>query len=140
MSVESRSHVGAQFRQLPMFMSAREIKSQYDPWHGDFEDDYETPGELWDRKYEESVDFGYHMTIPKEGVRRPVALEVVDPWWNGNKKPEIMGGHHRIEVMSRHKPDSLMPVEHFDDFYGARRSQASHSQAEYDEAARRGSR
>ena len=141
MSVESRSHIGAQFKQLPMFMSAREIKSQYDPWHGDFEihedGSEETPRELWDRKYEESMDFGYHMTIPKEGVRRPVALESVDPWWNGNKKPEIMGGHHRIEVMARHKPDALMPVEHVSDFKEARRSQATHDQADIDEQVRR---
>lgn len=136
----SQSGSRAQFSQLPMFMSAREIKSQYAPWHGDFEEhedgSKESPRELWDRKYEESLEFGYHKTIPKEGVRRPVALEVVDPWWNGNKRPEIMGGHHRIEIMARHKPDALMPVEHFDDFYGARRSQATHNQADIDEQVR----
>lgn len=141
MSVESRSHVGAQFKQLPMFMSAREIKSQYDPWHGDFEihedGSEETPRELWDRKYLESMDYGHHMTIPKEGVRNPVALEVTHPWWNGSKKPEIMGGHHRIEVMSRHRPDALMPVEHVSDFKEARRSQATHDQADIDEQVRR---
>lgn len=137
----SQSGSRAQFSQLPMFMSAREIRDQYEPWHGDFEyhedGSQETPQELWDRKYQESMDFGYHMTIPKEGVKRPVALEVVHPWWNGNKKPEIMGGHHRIEVMARHKPDALMPVEHLDDFWEAKRSQASHDQADIDEAVRR---
>ena len=83
MSVESRSHVGAQFKQLPMFMSAREIKSQYDPWHGDFEYDEdgneETPRELWDRKYEESKESGVHLSVVEGGVKRPVALESVDP-------------------------------------------------------------
>lgn len=135
---QSGSH--AQFSQLPMFMSAREIKSQYAPWHGDFEEhedgSKESPRELWDRKYMESMDYGYHMTIPKEGVRNPVALEVVNPWWQGHKEPEIMGGHHRIEVMSRHKPDALMPVEHVLNFREAQRSQASHDQADYDQQAR----
>lgn len=135
----SQSGSRAQFSQLPMFMSAREIKSQYDPWHGDFEDDYETSDELWDRKYQEAT-LGKEPTLDKqvlrEGVKRPVALEVVDPWWNGNKKPEIMGGHHRIEVMSRHRPDALMPVEHVSDFAEARRSQASHDQADIDEQVR----
>ena len=135
----SQSGSRAQFSQLPMFMSAREIKSQYDPWHGDFEDDYETSDELWDRKYQEAT-LGKEPTLDKqvlrEGVKRPVALEVVDPWWHGDKKPEIMGGHHRIEIMARHKPDALMPVEHVSDFKDARRSQATHDQAEISEQAR----
>ena len=135
----SQSGSRAQFSQLPMFMSAREIKSQYDPWHGDFEDDYETSDELWDRKYQEAT-LGKEPTLDKqvlrEGVKRPVALEVVHPWWNGDKKPEIMGGHHRIEIMARHKPDALMPVEHVSDFKEARRSQASHDQADIDEQVR----
>ena len=48
-----------------------------------------------------------------------------------------MGGHHRIEVMARHKPDALMPVEHVSDFEEARRSQATHDQADIDEQVRR---
>ena len=142
MSVESGAHVGAQFKQLPMFMSAREIKSQYMAWGGDREPtgdegEIETDEELFDRKYKEAVADGLHHSVLSEGVKRPVALEVTHPWWNGNKKPEIMGGHHRIEVMARHKPDALMPVEHVSDFKEARRSQATHDQADIDEAVRR---
>ena len=112
-----------QFQQLPMFMSAREIKSRYSPWPGDFEEhedgSAESPREVWDRKYNESLDFGLHRSVLKDGVKHPVALQA------GGADPLIMGGHHRIEVMSRNRPDALMPVEHFEDFWDAQKSQGS---------------
>lgn len=109
-----------QFRQLPMFMSAREIRSQYSPWPGDrFEVQTrqglrdETDAEMWNRKRRQASQGSLDRKILSEGVRNPVYLESPDPKEPLDRGPYLLGGHHRIAVMSEHKPDALVPVEHF---------------------------
>jgi len=134
----------AQFSQLPMFMTAREIRSQYAPWEGDRETNehghMETDEQMWARKRHEA-SLGVEPTLDKqvmrEGVKNPIPLQHVDPWWSGNAKPQLMGGQHRVAVMYEHRPDALMPVEHFEDFGDARRSETTRERSEIEAAARR---
>lgn len=133
--------VSQQFHQLPMFMSAREIRSNYQALDADREDytDWDDPDEpttqetdddLFDRKYEEATVNTFHSpndsrsladAIVEDGVKNPISLQVPD--LNGSQgKPQILGGHHRVAVMEIYKPDSLMPVEHFRGSGEARRS------------------
>jgi hypothetical protein len=136
------TRAGQQFRQLPMFMSAREIRNQYQAIDGDRSDTHplrphprpenfdkwiENDDQLFNRKYEESwapnrkVSSGRTLgdDILKHGVENPVSLQVDLEKTGSAKKPEILGGHHRLAVMGVHKPDELMPVEHFKDSYEA---------------------
>lgn len=133
--------VGAQFRQLPMFMSAREIRSQYVPWDNDREwvdhrGDWETDEEVWGRKLSEARESGLDRDVVSHGVRNPVPLEHVDPWWHGNRTPQLMGGQHRVAVMSQERPDDLMPVEHFEDFKDVKRADRAREDAEVREMVR----
>ena len=125
-----------QFKQLPMFMSAREIRSQYQALDGDRETDSdgwrESDDDLFDRKYEESYATkhlnGDYLAdhIAEHGVENPVSLQA-DPLNTGSfDKPEILGGHHRIAVMETSRPDDLMPVEHYHSVGEARKSKGVH--------------
>lgn len=136
-----------QFHQLPMFMSAREIRTDYQALDGDRDDrvahDWdaspevhrpETDDELFGRKADEAwgdydhspnthLSLGEH--ILRHGVENPVSL--MDPaapkWDMGSQgKPQILGGHHRVAVMEQEKPTALMPVEHFTSVKEAKRS------------------
>lgn len=109
-------NVGKQFQQLPMFMTAHEIKSQYRPWQADrravevpdpdIGHTYrmETDSELWDRKAREAPDHGLTKTSVKHGIHTPV------PLLEGR---EVWDGHHRVAAAAVHTPDSLIPVEHY---------------------------
>jgi hypothetical protein len=129
------NRAGQQFRQLPMFMTAREITSQYQALDGDRRGNWETAGSiedddrLFDRKYREAETdkwWGSDGTrtnlkdnILDEGVKNPVSLQVNMQKTGSRGKPEILGGHHRVAVMNDHKPDTFMPVEHFKDSWDA---------------------
>lgn len=123
-----------QFHQLPMFMSAREIRDQYQALDGDRHHavpDFgsgipldkgtpETDDELFDRKAEEADsrrapdgDYLYD-SIAKHGVLSPVLLRAPGGGTGSLGKPEILGGHHRVAVMHDIRPDELMPVEHYE--------------------------
>jgi hypothetical protein len=142
-------HVGQQFHQLPMFMSAREIRAQYQALDGDrdlvygddgWNDHPETDDQLFDRKYEEAhetddFDSGHTLadSVRWDGVRNPISLQVAQekpahrfdlptPTVGSLGKPQILGGHHRLAVMDRHRPDDLMPVAHFEDALQAHKS------------------
>lgn len=128
-------HVGTQFRQLPMFMSAHEIRSQYQGLDGDrddvmdeFEDRPETDEELFQRKSHEAEWEGYDGSpslwdrLEKEGVKNPISLQADHTQKGSLGRPEILGGHHRVAVMSHIKPHALMPVEHFENYEDAQRS------------------
>lgn len=125
-------------QQLPMFMSARDIKEQYQPLPGDrgevthldpnrddlrlvFRD--ETDEEFWDRKAEEAADIptstreGYttdlYSDIQDRGVQHPVHLSAMSQRRREHfGKDMVVGGHHRIAVMDEDRPDDLMPVLH----------------------------
>jgi len=128
-----------QFHQLPMFMSAREIKSQYQPLDADrlsvnadghaeafgvkgpfslMESDYQ----LYARKLRESGG-DLERDIMANGVTNPILLEDgTDPnggGWHG--RMQIVGGHHRVAVMLRRAPDQLMPVEHHKNLRAAKK-------------------
>ena len=134
-----KHNVGQQFHQLPMFMSAREIRGGWQPLVGDVQSvqDHigwrrEKPDEVWDRKYQESEnprlvhdeptgvwsreDRPLRDEILERGVEKPVHLQVPD---GDDTKPQVLGGHHRIAVMNEHKPDELMPVLFHDGIFSA---------------------
>lgn len=141
----SASGSSVQFHQLPMFMSAREIRDSHQALDGDRKQETpafgsgiplhmgrrETDDELYDRKAEEATgrrapggDYLYEH-IAKHGVMNPIIL--TDPtapqWAMGSQgKPQVLGGHHRVAVMSDVRPDELMPVEHFKDMPTARKA------------------
>lgn len=136
---------GEQFHQLPMFMSANEIKSNYQslpgdrkesgPWH---DMKVETDEQLYSRKANEAKHRGkgsrsggpsLYQSIAKEGVKDPIPLSVNPPSennpWIGHKTrdfttPEVVGGQHRIAVMGETQPDTLMPVLHHENIVMAR--------------------
>ena len=146
-----RPHVGQQFRQLPMFMSAREIRSQYQAIDGDrklvygddgWYDHPETDDQLFSRKYIEAEQDDDHSpgdrrtlrdAVVQDGVKNPISLqipsekkpsrfELPNPGTGSHGKPQILGGHHRVAVMDQHRPNDLMPVMHFEDSLQARES------------------
>lgn len=126
-----------QFReQLPMFATAREIQRDYLPLIGDLHTG-ETQEGLWTRKYYEAtrsakeprLDFipgpartSLKDSILDEGVKNPVSLQPKHLYGAGGPKPMIVGGHHRIAVMAKHRPDDLMPVNIDESASAARRS------------------
>lgn len=125
----SGSGSSAQFSQLPMFMSAHEIRSQYRANDADREDnrygELETDDELFDRKYEEADDSGLAHDVAKNGVSDPIPLTMeAHASRPGSEdfagKPQMFGGHHRVAIMHRQRPHDLMPVEHYADRDAAR--------------------
>lgn len=110
-----------------MFMSAREIHSQYQPLDKDrhvlppatlslVKGERESDNDVYVRKYNESLTRKHgagtlHESVLKEGVHTPIILSTEDIGSRGRN--QILGGHHRMAVMGMHKPDTLMPVEHF---------------------------
>lgn len=129
-----------QFKQLPMFMSAREIRSQYQALDGDRlavnadgqPEAYRVHGpfsavenddQLYARKLRESGgDLG--RDIKANGVTDPILLEDgSDPNGGGSQgRMQVIGGHHRVAVMLDHAPDQLMPVEHHRNLRAAKKS------------------
>lgn len=59
-------------------------------------------------------------SVLNEGVKAPVSLSTNQ--FGSQGKPQIVGGHHRLAVMSREKPDSLLPVSHHEDIHSAQRN------------------
>lgn len=119
-----------QFQQLPMFMSAHEIKATHAP-HDRLhvptsmkEHRPETDNEVWDRKVEEAWvapgrgDRSLRQVIHDNDGRqsRPMSLNPTA------KPPTVIGGHHRIAVMDEEFPDTLMPVVHHTDIKAAKAS------------------
>lgn len=132
-------------RQLPMFMSAREIRDQFQGHDGDRQREAppfgsgvelskgrpETDDEMFDRKAEEATgrrtgsgDYLYDH-IQRHGVLNPVALQADLRNVGSLGKPQILGGHHRVAVMHDVRPDELMPVEHYDSVKEARQAKGA---------------
>lgn len=119
--------------QLKMFMSAHEIKGEYQPLDGD-RSGYETDDEVWERKLDEATNNRTHWDddegvltrypatqtehIRQHGVTQPVHLGSGNSWGDSNKR-QVAGGHHRIAVMGHLNPDQLMPVLHHTGFHAA---------------------
>ena len=125
------SDVSKQFEQLPMFMSAREIRGQYQALDADRKEHEYNDNELFDRKYDEAENNYDHApnehrslkdALLQDGVRNPISLQADANKVGLGGKPQILGGHHRVAVMYEHKPDSLMPVAHFNTVVEAVRS------------------
>ena len=98
----------AQFRQLPMFMTAHELKTDVTP--GDFKaSHYGVPqnvNDMWSKKHRESTERGLHDSIRKKGVSTPVDV------WQYDDKPILADGHHRVATAHTISPNYLLPVEH----------------------------
>lgn len=116
----SQSGSRAQFAQLPMFMTARELRHETTP--GDFvARKFGVPQsveDMWDRKTRESEsprnDYwndsneSLAALIRREGVKEPVWLTHE----RGMPRPTLSDGHHRVAAAHRINPNSLLPVEH----------------------------
>lgn len=81
-------------------------------------------GSYLNRKAEEHEERQYEKdntslvdSIRQTGVQSPVHL---GQQFGSEGKPEIVGGHHRIAVATRHAPDTLIPVLHHKDIRAAR--------------------
>jgi len=108
--------------QLAMFMTPREIRTHYKPLEGDRQRSQgtrltrgqpETDEEVWDRKARESKERGLTVSIQRHGVMSPVQLQTA----SGYRKPQVLGGHHRIAAAPE---DSLIPVIHHENFKEAK--------------------
>lgn len=107
---------GRQFEQLPMFMTARELR------HGVESSDFLGKGsdEQWNDKAsratrtssgaDDNSTLAEH--IAKHGVMQPVAVyhssTVAGSKW-------LQNGHHRVATAYSQNPDSLIPVRHVED-------------------------
>lgn len=96
--------------QLPMFMTAKEIRSNF----AVDEDKYKTgdidDSGVWQRALKESKEkYGNkesrYQIFKKEGVKTPVELGRVQG------EPTIYDGHHRVASMEKIDPHKLLPVE-----------------------------
>ena len=115
-----------------MFMSAREIRDQYQAHDGDRHTwvgadesgvnftQVMTDDEVFSGKYHAATvpdrdGHALYDDLEKNGVTHAISLQD-DPRIVGSLgKPQILGGHHRVAVMHSLRPDDLMPVEHFRD-------------------------
>ena len=100
--------------QLPMFMTAGEIKQHYNVHEDEMEDhNVSSEEELWNKKSKEShMRFGKpksrYETFKKEGVQSPVEIG-----YSHNHPDGYIGeGHHRIASMEEIDSKRLMSVEH----------------------------
>lgn len=127
--------------QLPMFLTAREIKHNYQPHYGDrMEDPYnyetgkETDSILWERKAMEAHENGLtrHLRDHKWQFDQAIPLSMHGPAFGRafmpfvpldsetggpmDTRPEILDGHHRIAAADDTdyggSPDALIPVVH----------------------------
>ncbi len=95
--------------QLPMFVSAREIKEQYHPL--DYME-HRTKDEFWQDKLEESkvkAEWSKQSTyrsVGREGVKRPVQI-YIDP---ATGQKNLGQGHHRVISQYEQGPDELIPA------------------------------
>ena len=111
--------------QLPMFMTAGEIKKHYRPYEGDYLDPEdtshggeETESELWDRKLRQSsLDKPQFLVegktlrahIKEHGVQEPVELDVRSADYPESRS-QVLSGHHRIASAAADRPNDLIPV------------------------------
>lgn len=100
-----------QFHQMPLFMTAREIKAHYKPSPVDRLDTVdeatgqqrrETDEEVWARKAEEARGSGHAADMDREG---PTGVIGIRP-----TRGYMLDGHHRVAYMAETQPDRLMPV------------------------------
>lgn len=97
--------------QLPMFLTAHEIRSHYAADEEKYEKGDTDPQDIWDRALKESKNkYGEkksrYETFKKEGVKTPITLGKV------MGEPTIYDGHHRVASMEKIDPNRLLPVEH----------------------------
>lgn len=104
-------------KQLRLFISARELREQFDPNWGDFEGEETEPEQVWDRKLSASKETGLYDDIQDIGVRIPVTI-TGNPDGSGFN-PEVMGGHHRIAAAYDINPDMEIPVNYDDNVSSA---------------------
>ena len=112
-----------QFKQLPMFMTAREVQQDAHPadlneplgrsfgsreelWKAKLSEaerpNYVKHGEGWDPgDYRSLVD-----DIKAEGIKRPITV------LNDHDGMTLLNGHHRVAVAASISPDYLLPVLH----------------------------
>jgi hypothetical protein len=89
----------------------------------------ESDHDLYDRKYDEADFDGLADRINDHGYdwRHPVSLANGRYYGDysavtgSQDKYQVLGGHHRVAVMSQDHPRQFIPVSHHDDIYSAKR-------------------
>ena len=105
---------GAQWKQLPMYMTGPEIKHEVGEdspdrlhhWHFSGPDSRESTGDMWDRKLSESRSRGLHYRIKKQGVKVPIQMHESSSFGTS------INGHHRVASAAALDPKMLIPVDH----------------------------
>jgi hypothetical protein len=120
-------HTGAYYTESTKSLWKRKYDESFDErtangYSGTFEpDDLDFNGESTTRNRQRiETDFNDHeslgASILRQGVHKPIFLQTDAGY---RQKPEIVGGHHRVAVMAKHKPNELMPVTHEKSIYSA---------------------
>lgn len=119
------SAIGQQFHQLPMFMTAHELRNETTP--GDFVASRfgvpQNAEDMWSRKLRESkevtrvpAEWGpewqpesipLHESIRKNGIKSPVSVG-----YDARGVTTLKDGHHRVAVAASISPHYLVPVDH----------------------------
>jgi hypothetical protein len=102
--------------QLPMFMSAKEIMTHYEPHEEEYHSGEDT-SQLWDRKLRESKETPYKgstrfKTFKEEGVKHPI--EIGFPAYLDRGEGAIYEGHHRVASMNKIDSNRMLPVSYLD--------------------------
>ena len=91
--------------QLPMFMSANDIRESGVPLQKD---------DVLDYKLEEADESGLLASVEQHGVHAPLVMEHGYPdKYGGFGEVSMANGHHRFAAQEVADPDRLMPVTHY---------------------------
>lgn len=99
----------AQFEQLPMFATARELREHYTPWDYNEQAHEGDPEIMWEQKHEEVWDEGLYHQIADEGVKKPVNVH------HTAHDRELLNGHHRVAAQYDADPEAFIPLNHTHD-------------------------
>lgn len=101
--------------QLKMFMTPREVLSQYTPNEDERVRAVEDIGTTYTSrdKIMHAQRNGLYQEVEKHGVKKPIAIVHEDP--ARGRGSVVINGHHRLFSQGVINPDQLMPVEHHGD-------------------------
>jgi hypothetical protein len=115
--------------QLRMFMTPREIRSEYSTNFADRQDPFSgqrmSDTGMLKRKLTESKNSGLFDSVKEEGVKAPIGLGTMRddvpaikqdfPTAPVSGKPMMTSGHHRLASALTSRPDDYVPVIHHTD-------------------------
>jgi hypothetical protein len=97
-------------KQLAMFMTPKEIASTH---HLSDSDYYGGVRQMTDVKQRENELTGLDKEVKEKGIQKPLNIFHQSQAEGGQQ--ELVDGHHRLVAGLKHRPNDLVPVQHFDD-------------------------